>query len=622
MRHSSTASGPGLNTTRQPRAGRAGAPHSRIQPLLAGIALILGLLMLTPPQAGDQGLAVPVRYAQVRLSVRAPSLLRLDLPAGQYFVSPASLGYFSQNNEFVFTSDVQRGLVYGYVDRDPAAAVGDTRGAVYLVEISAPSESDLFLSEFLQSIRQRVDQENMAANQLRLAREQDSSEPLKARRLASQPLAFTRQELSEGAFADWVERVQHDYADLVDDMPAALQAETVDQIELKRLYYQAEAASMDQMLASFELQMTLAKLPKPRIESLIQLGDSSTVQEGGTKQLLRMRQNWVLRQEELQQELAQSRQWLERVGGRPSIGRQPFTPPAGGGQLPSIGSGSLDLSPRTLLERSVISSRVSLAEAELAQINDTLRLADGLKRYIDQGGSGRSDDGFKMLSVPRSTFAPLSVEQLDGFALVESLSRDSGACLPLLLKLARAFEGLDTAKSISLPAMQKSQVLNGEDFEVSYALLLVDRSTRIDLLASQADAPSAAADGKEQEGKTAEEATGPHLASQLEMILADPSGNDMADSNLGFVAFMSWYGDILTQRPGSAAQWAAPPIDPKSGSDTPSGRGRQPAGLGKGMRPAQNPQSKADTGKTKGGQPRRPAATPGRMTSGQDRDQP
>ncbi|MCC7476942.1 hypothetical protein IT575_00670 [bacterium] len=558
------------------RAGRPSHPPRpglRLSPPLTGLLLILALLMLAPPQAGDQGLAVPVRYAKVRLSVRAPSLLRLDLPAGQYFVSPASLGYFSQNNEFVFTSDVQRGLVYGYLPHDPAAAPGDNRGAVYLVEISAPSESDLFLGEYLDAIRGRVDQENLAANQLRLAREQDSSEPLKARRLAAQPLAFSRKELSEGAFSEWVERVLHDYGDLVDGMPAALQAETVDQIELKRLYYQAEAACMDQMLASFELQMTLAKLPKPRIESLIQLGDSSTVQEGGLKQLMRMREGWLLRQDELQQELAQSRLWLEGAGGRTSTGRQPFGFPAAGGQLPDLGSGGLNINPRSALERSVISSRVSLAEAELREISQTLRLADGLKRYIDQGGSGRNNEGFKLLSVPRSAFAPLSVEQLDGFALVEGLARDNGACLPLLLRLARAFEGLDSAKSISLPAMQKQQVLNGEDLEVSYALLLVDRATRI-------GGPEPAGMGRrEAEPAGTEGGADAMLDKQLGLILADPSAGDMADSNLGFVAFMNWYGEVLRAGPESASQWAAPAAPdkaPAAAADT-GGNGRQPS---------------------------------------------
>lgn len=550
------------------------------QRLAAAVAFVCALLMLTPPRAGEQNLAVPVRFAQVTLAVRAPSLLRLDLPAGQYYVSPASLGYFSQNNEFVFTSDVQRGLVYGYVERDPLAP-GDSRGAVYLVEISAPSDSDLFLSEYLQAIRQRVDQENLTANQLRLAREQDSAEAQKSRRLAAQPLGFTRQELSDGSFSAWVERVIHDYSDLLPEMPTALQAETLDQVELKRLYYQSEAASMDQMLASFELQMTLAQLPKPRIESLLQLGDSKTVQDGGLEQLRRMRDHWLLRQDELQQELAVSRQWLDRLDTVAPVSRQPqsLLKPMSG-QLPALAPPGMSVDPRRQLERGAVSGRVAIAEAELNQIKETLRLADGLKRYIDQGGSGRDLQSFKMLAVPRSSFAPLSLDHLDGFALVENLSRDQGAGLPLLLKLARAFEGLDSEQPLRVPAMRKDEGLATRQLEVPYGLLLLDRSTRLAQAGVHAPQQAGRSVAEKGDGQAPSAAD---LNAQLNYVLSDPAASEMADSNLGYLAFLNWYGKLLLAAPSHG--WASPAEDElspgpaQSPAQTPAGRGgRQPGG--------------------------------------------
>lgn len=539
--------------------------HLRRQRLALSLMLFCALLVLAPPRAGDQGLAIPVRYSQVRLGSRAPSLIRLDLPAGEYYVAPASLGYFSQNNEFVYTSDVQRGLIYGYIAHDPAVLGGDGRGAVYVVEIAAPSESDLFMEEYLKAIRERVNRQNMADNQLRIARERNEAEPLKSRRLAAQPLCFTRQELADGSFGNWVEQVVHDYPDLLGDMPSALQSETVDQVELKRLYYQQQAAMLDQMLASFELQMTLARLPKPRIESLLNVGDTSSVQSGGAEQLDRLRAVWNQRQQELQQELAQSRQYEDKLGS-PGGGRQPFGGlGSGGGQLPFLpATGATDS--RTALKRAVIDGRNAIAEAELTQIKDMQRLADGLERYMAQGGAGQNS-GFKLMSVPRSSFELLSAEQLPDFALVEHLAADQGAGFPLLLKLARCFEGLDDAHELRLPSMQRQESMDAGESELAYGLLLLDRNRR-----ARGSRPDSS------EGGSVNTPQAPDMTAQLAYVLADPSSAEMADSNLGFVAFMSWYCSLPLSSPAlTQAAASSPAVDtPAVSRQSAGGRSRQP----------------------------------------------
>jgi hypothetical protein len=66
----------------------------RLRRALLTLCVIIGMV---PLPAGPQGsLILPVHYGRIALADRNPVLLNLGLPGGEFFVSPSSLGYFTE----------------------------------------------------------------------------------------------------------------------------------------------------------------------------------------------------------------------------------------------------------------------------------------------------------------------------------------------------------------------------------------------------------------------------------------------------------------------------------------------------------------------------------------------
>jgi hypothetical protein len=177
---------------------------------LATLCLFI-LLGLVPLRGGDMELKLPVSYARVKLPARAPLTVQLPLPPGEYTVEPASLGYFNEHNEFIYTADEPRGLIF--------ARSGEK---VVLVELQAPAQAEEFINDYLAAIRGGVAELNRQENQLLLTRQQYSARSSRAKQLASIPLSMGSDELAAGAIDEWCARCLGEGAAILGEAPLAL----------------------------------------------------------------------------------------------------------------------------------------------------------------------------------------------------------------------------------------------------------------------------------------------------------------------------------------------------------------------------------------------------------------
>lgn len=250
-------------------------------------SLVCGICLLTamvPFLAGPSNeLSIPVSYARLQLAERAPAVLDLDLPAADYSVAPASLGYFAGDGSFVYSADVARGVIFATHD-----------DGIVVLEISVSPSAETYLARQLDSIKLGVDDVNAHQNMLLLAREENPETPA----------------LSRGCEAlwDWLGpdldgKLPPDWADAL-----SLDAEETGQLRrelvtlgrhrarLKQLYYDVQAARLQLRLAEFDLQLALARLPRPDFDGLMSLGDAELVRETAQQEVARLRTAWTARQ--------------------------------------------------------------------------------------------------------------------------------------------------------------------------------------------------------------------------------------------------------------------------------------------------------------------------------------
>jgi len=411
-----------------------------------GLARWLCLLIAAMPfWAGPSSdLSLPVSYARVDLAERAPVLLDLGLPATDYAISPAGLGYFDAERNFVYSAEVARGLIYGR-----------RGGEVLVIEIAAPAEAELYLGQQLDSIRRQVDAVNEKKNLLRLAR---ANRPAVSRQSAAVFEALQR-ELGPGLDgplpASWDGKLAAgalDYADVTQGV-LDLARHTA---ELKRLYYDSQAARLELMLRKYELQLALSRLPQPEIDELGSLGDAALVSQTMRSEVDRLNTAWSTRRASLARQLAGDRQMLSRLGdavpGDPLAaaasplayvtpieefaGPQHDTPAYSWfPEDDTAGSAADDLE----LNRLVLEARLVINSAEeemlqrrLAELTDAALLIES-QRLPDWTDLPRLSPKLTKLQLK-------GLEELAAFAAMEAGAREPDSAADLLLALAQAFE--------------------------------------------------------------------------------------------------------------------------------------------------------------------------------------
>ncbi|MBN2081895.1 hypothetical protein JW859_06755 [bacterium] len=523
------------------------------------------LLVAIPVWAGPSSdLSLPVHYARVELDQRAPVLLSLGLPATDYAISPAGLGYFDAEKNFIYSAEVARGLIYGR-----------RGGEVLVIEIAAPAEAELYLDQQLDGIRAQVDEVNRQKNLLRLAR---LDEPVVSRQAAELYEAL-KQELGpglDGPLPDsWAGKVDSGNRDIAALGPELL-ALARHQARLKRLYYDSQAARLALMLRKYELQLALARLPQPEIDELLSLGDTELVNQTMQQAVDRLNEAWSTRYDELATLLAGDRQVLARLGqtvpGDPLAtaasplayvtpieefrGPQHDTPeyswfPEDDTVAPAD---DLELNQLVLEARLVINSaEEEMLSERLAELGDATRLIES-QRLPEWTDLPRLAPQLKQLQLK-------GLEELAAFAAMEAEAREPDSAANLLLALAQAFESPaqppadqtqaaahHTATGLPVPAVELTPN------EVAYGLLVTDRCRlganpdvrRVDVMAD--------------------------LGERLEAVLEFPADFDTAAYNLGFLEFIHWYA-MLDRGEG------APGLDAVPGSDVCASNG---AGTGNG----------------------------------------
>jgi hypothetical protein len=181
---------------------------------LPATLLLVVLLGLDPTRGGDIELWIPVDHARVVLPARAPLSLDLGLPPGEWFIQPASLGYFTAASQFVFTAEEPRGVIYGR-----------SGNRVLAIELATPTSAQDFMHHYLARIREQVAAVNVAENELLLARRHFAGESGRVKQLASIPMALSSAELAAGGLDDWCASCFAEPA-VVADAPAAVAQST------------------------------------------------------------------------------------------------------------------------------------------------------------------------------------------------------------------------------------------------------------------------------------------------------------------------------------------------------------------------------------------------------------
>lgn len=256
--------------TRRIRLRQLLAPLAGAAAKLAACTLVLAL-QLIPQAAGTRAsLDVPLYWHRLLLEQRAPALLQLELPAGEWQVTPESLGYFIEPDaggslRFVYAGEVPRGLIYGAY-----------REGVAVLELSAPNDSEAFIDNHLAAIRDQVAELNARQNLLRLERRAHA-----ARQSVPEQLADELWAEPHGGPGRPAASLSYQLRGQGETILAALAEEATVRARLKELYYSIQVARVDVWLAQFELQLALAGIPEPQFSELLSLGDSSMVRQIG-----------------------------------------------------------------------------------------------------------------------------------------------------------------------------------------------------------------------------------------------------------------------------------------------------------------------------------------------------
>lgn len=526
---------------------------ARLRWLRSVVCVICLLTALAPFLAGPSNeLSIPVSYARLQLAERAPAVLDLDLPAADYRVAPASLGYFADDGSFVYSADVARGVIYATHDH-----------GVVVLEIAVAPGAEQYLARQLDSIKLGVDDVNAHQNMLLLAREECPDTPA----------------LSRGCEAlwDWLGpdldgQLPPDWANVL-----GLAAEDTEQLRrelvalgrhrarLKQLYYDVQAARLNLRLAEFDLQLALARLPRPDFDGLMSLGDADLVRETAREQIARLRTAWTARQAALIRQRGTDLSRLDnlRLAGEPAVA--PVPPEAAPLAItgPTIPESPFARFPESAMrveppvddtrgadsderrespewaddfESGLRRARIIVASAELESIR--LRLAELEEAEHHVAGDGLP--AWTDLPRHRPVLEPLQLnglEELADFAMVEEAARLPDSALPLLIDLARCFETGGVPAAMAAP-----QGWSPFPDEVAYGLFIVDRCR----LGPVESAAASQADGGALET----------LIAQLERVREFPADFELAQYNLGLLRFLCWYARLEPQPGPTAAEVA------------------------------------------------------------------
>jgi len=504
-----------------------------LEVLLKASGMVCLFLFLVPFTAGPSNeLSLPVFYARVELNERAPVVLELDLPGEDYSVQPASLGHFTQSGEFVFSAEVARGLIYGR-----------NNGELLVVEVIAPPEAGLYIDRQLELIRTGVNELNQHDNLLMLARGEAPKVVTAAQQLADSLWVMLGSELAGPIPPEWLEEVEWQYDGNLNELESALLEQARHLAQLKRLYYESQAARLNLLLAQYDLQIALARLPSPEIDELLSLGDATLVRRTMLDEIERLRSAWQSRRDKLARQATGNLKLIEgRAAPEPEI--IPDTPldailekvhasllPPEPAQAP-IASGLA--SPARLM---ACQAQLVVANAEAEMIKLRLAELDTAAEHVELG------------AVPSWTRLPrhaprlkrlrmAGLEELNSFAAAEHAARSPCTAAPLLLALARCFEAesAETAGTGQETGTEELTELAAgiEADAVAYGLLVVDRCRL----------------GPVPGGNTAEGRgdTGADLLADLAEMIENPDDYGAASCNLGYLEFMHWYAGLERER--------------------------------------------------------------------------
>lgn len=489
--------------------------------LLRAAALLLGALLITVPRAAGTrtSLEVPLYLGYVELRQREPALLLLELPAGDYEVTPASLGYFIAAPQagaparFVYTAEVPRGLIYGQ----------RATGAV-VVEISAPLDSEAFINDHLKRIRERVAELNRRENTLRQERGRHEQGASKAQRLADELWSAQLEDVSALPPARWMRRVLGQDASYTQAVLDALNADSGYRTRLKEQFYAVQVARVDVWLAQFDLQLALAGIPEPKFSELLSLGDSSMVRQSTLTEIERLRTAWVARQQDLLRHTAVDRQWcaLHDQPNPAPVAPQPNLASTPNGEVLRTRSYGLfmDPLPRQQVELCIVHQRLAVGEAELAQISAALAALEQAEQHVLAGQQPRPEE-LPQVELRAAQLREPQLERLAQYSAVEQAACQPASALELLLKLTREFSGTSHAVIVRRSAVELAHGSAYYPDELCYGVLAVDRC-----LAGPAGWG------------------GNGLAEQLDAVLAAPADKEMAAYDLGLLKLLRWYAGL------------------------------------------------------------------------------
>jgi hypothetical protein len=494
---------------------------------IALLALAPVLAVLIPQIAGVQtALLVPVRYAKVALPERAPAVISLAVPVTELTIAPASLGYFSPAGEFVYSADVDRGLIYGYKP--------GTAAPVYVVEIAAPQQAREFIDQHLERIRTWTRELNTRRNRLRLERLELDALPARPAALSLASQFWDKADAADGDASEgqWLVRGAGYGAGAAGDLAALLEAQAGRRAKMKELYYAALEARLELALAQYELQLALARLPERSGPVLLPQPTAAQIAMLELQRLDGLKLGWAQRQARLEQCLATAPS--ARFAAEP-LDVTSFVP--GSGVLPQLGAPAPQVQPvalrdaRVNLKLAAQAAQQRLWQAELTASKLALYRLGVIERQVAQA-AGQEQQGLPRFSVDQALLDQPALS-LQTAAQVEALTGEEALIAGLLLKLERLYEG---GRGTPGPQAIEEQLqdLRPKGEEVPCGLLAVDHCVR-----------SAA-------GKPAT------LEQQLGSILNAPDAYGIAALDPGYLRFMQWYAGVVQDAVAAQAQPAAP----------------------------------------------------------------
>jgi hypothetical protein len=505
---------------------------------------------------------IPVYLHRVELEACEPLLLQLELQPGEWQVQPASLGYFlgdpaSGLRQFFFAAEVPRGLIYRWI---PAEQLGVSArnqdgdlGRVEVIEIETPANAPLYFEKQLEEIRLRVVELNRQKNLLLQSRQQLASASRSnyssaLDRLWSQ-LQVHPNELDDGGWsAQMVSRYPAETAKII----AQLSYDAKARGEQKQLYYSTQHARIRLMLSQFDLQFGLARLPRPRNEQLLSMGNTALVKETVLAEIDRLSRAWEQRQAELQREI----DGLKLNFPRWSVVTPDSAPGFGSFDLAGSGGGFPAGAPPSNAQQSlyeaVVLAWLFVQQQELDAVQASLPQLAAAREHV----SGRRAPDWSSLprrSVNIGQMRELELEALSHYAVLDSGMTITEA-VSMLAGLARQFEtkadGNTERHALSIEStdstLRQQSALDGlregsvdaSPHELAYGLLVVERSrTGIGSHAGSGAGmfPSSLNIDNAQLSLRA------GLAGEIDQILQNPDSWGLAAFDLSLLKFIRWY---------------------------------------------------------------------------------